>query len=208
MPEYLAPGVYLEESLGNNTRALFEDISLPASELTKLKNLFKYIQPGNKPSINVGGIRVLFDGPSGRGKTLASNWLSSNLGWPLYRIDIAKIVSKYIGETEKNLERIFKLAEASNTILFFDEADALFGKRTEVRDAQDRYANLDANELLKKIETFKGMVILASNTKDYIDQAFLQSLYTIIHFEPRRPPNLLVRLWRWIKQTINAVRAL
>ncbi len=200
MPEYLSPGVYIEESPGNNTRALFEDIPLPANELTKLENLFKYIQSGHAPSINISGIRVLFNGPSGTGKTLASNWLASKLGLPLYKIDLAQVINKYIGETEKNLDRLFEQAEASNTILFFDEADALFGKRTEVSDAQDRHANLDVNELLKKIETFKGVVILASNTKDSVDKAFFQTLYTIIHFEPHRSPNLFVRLWRWVKQ--------
>lgn len=205
MSEYLAPGVYIEECTGHNISTLFEDIPLPANELTKLENLFKYIQRGNMPSVNVAGIRVLFDGPPGTGKTMASNWLASKLGRPVFRIDLAQIINKYIGETEKNLNRIFEEAEASNAILFFDEADALFGKRTEVSDAQDRYANLDVNDLLKIIETFKGIVILASNTKGSIDKAFLQSLYTIIHFEPRRPLNFLVRLWRWIKQKLKRV---
>jgi hypothetical protein len=118
------------------------------------------------------GLKVLFAGESGTGKTMSAQVLAAELGLELFRVDLATIVSKYIGETEKNLDRIFNAAEGSNAILFFDEADALFGKRSEVRDAHDRYANLEVAYLLQRLELFDGIAMLATNMRTSIDEAF------------------------------------
>ncbi len=131
---------------------------------------------------NTMAISVLFTGPSGTGKTTAAAILAKQLGLDIYRIDLSGIVSKYIGETEKNLAKIFKEAESSNVILFFDECDALFGKRTEVRDAHDRYANIETSYLLQKMDEYDGIVIMASNFKQNIDKAFMRRIRYIIDF--------------------------
>jgi SpoVK/Ycf46/Vps4 family AAA+-type ATPase len=128
------------------------------------------------------GLNVLFVGPSGTGKTMAAEILAGALGLDLYKIDLACVISKYIGETEKNLSKIFQEAEQSNVMLFFDEADALFGKRSEVRDAHDRYANIEINYLLQKMEEYDGVVILASNFQKNIDEAFTRRLRFIVEF--------------------------
>lgn len=122
------------------------------------------------------GIRVLFTGTSGTGKTLAASYLATNLSIPLYRIDLASIISKYIGETEKNLKKVFDKAENKDWILFLDEADALFGKRTDVSDAHDRFANQETDFLLQRLENHEGLVILASNLKESLDEAFTRKL--------------------------------
>ncbi len=128
------------------------------------------------------GLNVLFSGPSGTGKTMAAEILSGELYLDLYKIDLSMVVSKYIGETEKNLNRIFKDAEESNVVLFFDEADAMFGKRSEVKDAHDRYANIEINYLLQKMEEHEGIVILATNMQKNIDEAFLRRMNFIVEF--------------------------
>jgi SpoVK/Ycf46/Vps4 family AAA+-type ATPase len=128
------------------------------------------------------GISVLFAGESGTGKTLAAEVLASELKLDLYRIDLSAVVSKYIGETEKNLRRMFDAAEQGGAILFFDEADALFGKRSEVKDSHDRYANIEINYLLQRMEAFSGLAILATNMKSALDTAFLRRLRFIITF--------------------------
>ena len=128
------------------------------------------------------GITALFAGPSGTGKTMAAEIIASHLELDLYRIDLAGVVSKYIGETEKNLRRVFDAAEQSGAILFFDEADALFGTRTEVRDSHDRYANLEINYLLQRMEDYGGLAILATNRRAALDAAFLRRLRFIIDF--------------------------
>lgn len=129
------------------------------------------------------GYKALFCGPSGTGKTLTASLLGKEFQRPVYRIDLSQIVSKYIGETEKNLEKVFVRAENKNWILFFDEADALFGKRSSTRNAQDRYANQSVSYLLQRIEYFNGIVILASNYKNNIDQAFIRRFNAIINFK-------------------------
>jgi SpoVK/Ycf46/Vps4 family AAA+-type ATPase len=129
------------------------------------------------------GVAALFTGPSGTGKTKAAEAIAADLGVPLHRVDVSKVISKYIGETEKHLQRLFDAAETAGAVLFFDEADALFGKRTDVKDSHDRYANLDVSYLLQRIERFKGLVILASNTKSNIDSAFARRLRYIIDFK-------------------------
>lgn len=128
------------------------------------------------------GYRVLFHGPPGTGKTLTANLLGNYTGRDVYKIDLSMVVSKYIGETEKNLEHLFARAESKNWILFFDEADALFGKRTGVRDAHDKYANQEVSYLLQRMEDFDGLIILASNMKNNIDDAFIRRFNAIIRF--------------------------
>ena len=140
------------------------------------------------------GISVLFSGESGTGKTLAAAVLASELKLDLYRIDLSAVVSKYIGETEKNLRRMFDAAEQGGAILFFDEADALFGKRSEVRDSHDRYANIEINYLLQRMEAFSGIAILATNMKSALDPAFLRRLRFIISF-PFPGVNERKRIW-------------
>ena len=126
------------------------------------------------------GISALFAGESGTGKTMAAEVLANDLRLNLYRIDLSAVVSKYIGETEKNLRRLFDAAEDGGAILFFDEADALFGKRSEVKDSHDRYANIEINYLLQRMEAYRGLAILATNMKSALDTAFLRRLRFIV----------------------------
>jgi AAA+ superfamily predicted ATPase len=128
------------------------------------------------------GVTALFAGPSGTGKTLAAEVIARELGYDLFRIDLSAVVSKYIGETEKNLDRVFAAAEYANAVLFFDEADALFGKRSEVKDAHDRYANIEIAYLLQKMEQFDGLAILATNLKQNLDDAFARRLTFCVNF--------------------------
>ena len=128
------------------------------------------------------GFRALFHGPPGTGKTLTATLLGKHFNKDVYRIDLSLIVSKYIGETEKNLEKVFNKAEHRNWILFFDEADALFGKRSNVQSSNDKYANQEVSYLLQRVEDFPGFVILASNYKNNIDQAFIRRFNAVIHF--------------------------
>ena len=128
------------------------------------------------------GISALFAGASGTGKTMAAEVLANELRLDLYRIDLSAVVSKYIGETEKNLRRVFDAAEDGGAMLFFDEADALFGKRSEVKDSHDRYANIEVNYLLQRMEAYRGLAILATNMKSALDPAFLRRLRFIVHF--------------------------
>lgn len=128
------------------------------------------------------GIMALFDGPARTGKTEAAEVLAGELGLDLYRIDLSSLVSKYIGETEKNLDRIFKQAEEAEAILFFDEADALFGKRSEVKDSHERYANMDVGYLLQRIKEYRGITIFATNLHQEVDDAFVGPLRTVNFF--------------------------
>jgi SpoVK/Ycf46/Vps4 family AAA+-type ATPase len=128
------------------------------------------------------GISALFSGASGTGKTMAAEVLANELGLDLFRIDLSAVVNKYIGETEKNLRRLFDAFEESGAVLFFDEADALFGKRTEVRDSHDRYANVEVSYLLQRMESYRGLAILATNFKAALDPAFLRRLRFIVEF--------------------------
>ncbi|MCA9636550.1 MAG: ATP-binding protein, partial [Myxococcales bacterium] len=126
------------------------------------------------------GISALFAGPPGTGKTMAAECLAADLELPIYRVDLSQVVSKYIGETEKNLREVFAAAEARDLVLFFDEADAIFGKRSEIKDAHDRYANIEVSYLLQRIETYPGIVILASNFRKNLDEAFMRRLQVIV----------------------------
>jgi AAA+ superfamily predicted ATPase len=140
------------------------------------------------------GYRALFYGPPGTGKTLTATLLGKATGRPVYQIDLSAVVSKYIGETEKNLGRVFDAAMNKNWILFFDEADALFGKRTKVSDSHDRYANQEVSYLLQRVEDYPGLVILATNLKSNIDDAFQRRFQSMIHFTIPGPAERL-KLW-------------
>jgi SpoVK/Ycf46/Vps4 family AAA+-type ATPase len=142
------------------------------------------------------GYRVLFYGPPGTGKTLTSSLLGKQFNKEVYRIDLSQVVSKFIGETEKNLEKIFTKAENKDWILFFDEADSLFGKRSGISSAHDKYANQEVSYLLQRVEDYPGLIILASNFKNNIDQAFIRRFNSIIHFPL---PDASERLVIWKK---------
>jgi hypothetical protein len=169
----------------------WDDIVLPADTRKQLHEIAAqvsrraqvYERWGFARRIRRGrGISALFSGASGVGKTMSAEVLANHLNLDLYRIDLAGVVSKYIGETEKNLRRIFDAAEQSGAILFFDEADALFGKRTEVKDSHDRYANIEVNYLLQRMEEYRGLAILATNRKSALDRAFLRRLRFVVDF--------------------------
>jgi len=142
------------------------------------------------------GLIGLFSGPPGTGKTMAAQVIAANLGLDLFRIDLSSVVSKYVGETSQNLERILSRAEHMDIVLLFDEADALFGKRTEVKDAHDRFANTDTNYLLQTVENYRGIAILASNKKENIDNAFIRRLRYVLEF-PK--PDARQREQIWLK---------
>ncbi|NCG38061.1 MAG: AAA family ATPase [Actinobacteria bacterium] len=147
------------------------------------------------PAIPSSGLIAMFSGDPGTGKTMSAEVLAGELGLDLFVVDLAAVVSKYIGETEKNLEEIFSAAAVGNQVLFFDEADSLFGKRTEVSDARDRYANLEVSYLLQRIEIFEGLVVLATNFSNNIDSAFLRRIDISIDFvQPEEPQR--EELWR------------
>jgi hypothetical protein len=141
------------------------------------------------------GISALFSGPSGTGKTMAAEVLAGELDLDLYRIDLSGVVSKYIGETEKNLRKVFDAAEAGGAILFFDEADALFGKRSEVRDSHDRYANIEINYLLQRMDGYRGVAVLATNMRSALDPSFLRRLRFVVEF-PFPDAPLRERIWK------------
>lgn len=185
-------------------RYTWEDIVLPADKKEQLREVCNYVKHyakvyevwGFEKHSHGKGLNVLFSGPSGTGKTMAAEIIASELQLNIYKIDLSMVVSKYIGETEKNLNRIFKDAEECNAVLFFDEADAIFGKRTEVRDAHDRYANIEINYLLQKMEEHEGIVILATNMSKNVDDAFLRRMNFIVEFPF---PNEEYRLMIWRK---------
>ncbi|MCP5104024.1 MAG: ATP-binding protein, partial [bacterium] len=143
------------------------------------------------------GLNVLFSGPSGTGKTMAAEILANELGLDFYKIDLSCVVSKYIGETEKNLAGIFKEAQTANAVLFFDEADALFGKRSEIKDSHDRYANIEINYLLQEMEQHEGIVILATNFRRNIDDAFSRRVHFSLDF-PFPDEEYRLGIWRKI----------
>lgn len=172
-------------------RYTWNDIVLPPRRFQHLQEIFDaakfsaivYGDWGFGDKLSLGkGLSVLFSGPSGTGKTMAAEILARELGLDLYKIDLSNVVSKYIGETEKNLSRVFAEAETANAILFFDEADALFGKRSEVRDAHDRHANIETGYLLQRMEEYEGLVILATNLSKNMDEAFMRRLHFTVEF--------------------------
>jgi hypothetical protein len=184
------------------TRQEWDDLVLHPHTRQQVQSMQNWLQYGGRLLRDWGlgrkvkpGYRVLFYGPPGTGKTLTAALLGKYTGRDVYRVDLSMVVSKYIGETEKNLSKLFDKAEHKDWILFFDEADALFGKRTGVRDAHDRYANQEIAYLLQRVEDYDGLVILASNLKDNIDEAFLRRFQSIVHFPLPRPGERL-QLWR------------
>jgi hypothetical protein len=172
------------------TGATWDDLVLPAAERRTLAEIASQVRQRVKVYEDWGfgrggrglGISVLFAGASGTGKTLAAEVLAHDLGIDLFRIDLSQVVSKYIGETEKNLRRIFDAADDGSAVLLFDEADALFGKRTEVKDSHDRYANIEVSYLLQRMETYGGVAILTSNMKESLDAAFLRRIRFVVQF--------------------------
>jgi SpoVK/Ycf46/Vps4 family AAA+-type ATPase len=184
----------------------WDDIVLPSDRLEQLEEICNYVKYrslvydewGFDSKLSMGkGLNALFAGPSGTGKTMAAEIMAGELGLDLYKIDLSSVVSKYIGETEKNLARIFAEAETSNSILFFDEADALFGRRSEVRDSHDRYANIEISYLLQKMEEYVGVVILATNFRRNMDDAFVRRMHFTIEF-PFPNENDRRRIWKQI----------
>ncbi|MFC5148209.1 ATP-binding protein [Streptomyces aureoversilis] len=170
----------------------WDDIVLPAQEAQLLRQIAAQVAQRDTVYRNWGfaqrtgrglGISALFTGPSGTGKTMAAEVLARHLGLDLFRVDLSAAVSKYIGETEKNLRRLFDAAEPGGTILFFDEADALFGKRSEVKDSHDRYANIEVGYLLQRMESYRGLAILATNQRRALDTAFVRRLRFIVPFD-------------------------
>jgi hypothetical protein len=187
-----------------NPRHGWQDIVLPADQLAHLREIcfqaeyrhVVYDTWGFDRKLSLGkGLNVLFYGPPGTGKTMSAEVVAHELGLDLYRIDLSQIISKYIGETEKNLDQIFTSAENSNAILFFDEADALFGKRSEVRDSHDRYANIEISYLLQKMEEYQGVSILATNLRQNLDEAFVRRLQAMVEF-PFPDEDYRRRIWQ------------
>lgn len=183
-------------------RRSWEDLVLPPDRLAQLRemcNQFTYsplvLDTWGFGKHSARGLSALFAGPSGTGKTMAAEVIAHALALDLYQIDLSGVVSKYIGETEKNLERIFEMARDSNAILLFDEADALFGKRSETHDAHDRYANIEVSYLLQKIEEYDGIVILTSNLRQNLDEAFLRRLQFSIEF-PMPDEEARLAIWQ------------
>lgn len=187
------------------TKMTWDDLVLhpfTAEQIEDIKRWFRFhhileADTNLSRKINVG-YRVLFHGPPGTGKTLTAGLMGKEFDKDVYRVDLSQIVSKYIGETEKNLSKIFDRAEHKDWILFFDEADALFGKRTNVQSSHDKYANQEVSFLLQRVEDFSGLLILASNYKSNMDEAFLRRFHSIVHFPM---PNSLERLKLW-KQSL------
>jgi hypothetical protein len=182
----------------------WSDLILPDDQVARLRELVDMVRGraqvldewgvGSKLAASFG-ISALFAGPPGTGKTMAAEVMARMLGLDLYKIDLSSMVSKYIGETEKNLERIFTEAESSNAILFFDEADAIFGKRSEVKDAHDRYANIEVSYLLQRMEAYDGVTILATNLRSNLDEAFTRRLNMVVDF-PFPEATQRVRIWQ------------
>ncbi len=173
------------------TRAGWDDLVLPPEQIATLRDVATHVRQrfqvyevwgfAGKGARGLG-ISALFTGASGTGKTLAAEVLASELHLDLYRIDLSSVVSKYIGETEKNLRRLFDAAEEGGAVLLFDEADALFGKRSEVKDSHDRYANIEVSYLLQRMEAYRGLAILTTNLKSALDNAFLRRLRFVVQF--------------------------
>jgi hypothetical protein len=184
----------------------WEELVLPVSQLETLREIAAQVRQRAQVYEAWGfaakgqrglGISALFTGTSGTGKTMAAEVLARELRLDLYRIDLSQVVSKYIGETEKNLQRLFDAAEAGGAVLLFDEADALFGKRSEVKDSHDRYANIEISYLLQRMESYRGLTILTTNLKNVLDPAFLRRIRFIVQF-PFPDVALRTAIWRTI----------
>ena len=193
-----------------DTPHVWDDLILEPQVMNQLLEIQAWIEHGHTvlTSLPLGrklkpGYCALFFGPPGTGKTMAASLLGKNSGRDVFRIDLSMVVSKYIGETEKNLEKVFNQAQHRDWILFFDEADALFGKRTDISDAHDRFANQEVSYLLQRIEDFSGMVFLATNRKDNLDEAFLRRIQSFVHFPlPRHKERLDIWTNAFTRQTM------
>lgn len=180
-------------------RATWNDLVLTQERTAMLREFLYWIQyrdtvVGAWGGQETGGPIALFAGPSGTGKTFAAAVLANELGWPLYRVDLGRLVSKYIGETEKNLNRLFDAAHGQRVVLQFDEADSLFGKRGDVKEARDRYANMEVSHLLARIEEHRGPCILTTNLREHIDQAFARRFHMVVDFQ-RPDATARAQLW-------------
>jgi SpoVK/Ycf46/Vps4 family AAA+-type ATPase len=184
----------------------WNDLVLPEAQLSVLREVATHVRQRERVYDDWGfaaksarglGISALFAGPPGTGKTTAAEVLARELKVDLYRVDLSGIVSKYIGETEKNLNRLFSAAEGTNVVLLFDEADALFGKRSEVKDSHDRYANIEISYLLQRMESYTGLAILTSNMKQAIDPSFLRRIRFVAHF-PFPGTDAREAIWRGV----------
>jgi hypothetical protein len=184
--------------LPEDQRHILRAIGIHARQRMKVYETWGFASKGSRGL----GISALFVGPSGTGKTMAAEVLADELVLDLYRIDLSQVVSKYIGETEKNLKRVFDAAEGSGAIILFDEADALFGKRSEVKDSHDRYANIEISYLLQRMEAYGGLAILTTNMKNALDQSFLRRIRFIVRF-PFPDATQRIQIWQRIfpKQT-------
>ncbi|MCW6038095.1 ATP-binding protein [Spirulina subsalsa FACHB-351] len=186
------------------SNSLWDDLVLPETQKDVLREIAAHVRQRAKVYEEWGfggnggrglGITALFAGASGTGKTMAADILASELQLDLYRIDLSSVISKYIGETEKNLRRVFDAAETGGAILLFDEADALFGKRSEVKDSHDRHANIEVSYLLQRMEAYRGLAILTTNLKDALDQAFLRRIRFTVKF-PFPDSDQRAEIWR------------
>lgn len=187
-------------SLQVEQRAGWDDLVLPPNRVAMLREFLLWIEHRDTVVNDWGGQRVggpvaLFVGPSGTGKTLAASVIAYALGWPLFRVDLGRLVSKYIGETEKNLNRLFDAASGQPMVLQFDEADALFAKRGEVKEARDRYANMEVSHLLSRIEAHDGPCILTTNLRKQMDSAFTRRFQMVVEF-PRPDADARAALWQ------------
>lgn len=177
-----------------------EDLVLPAGCIKALREFLLWMRfrdkvVGEWGARAVGGPVALFAGPSGTGKTFAAEVLAHELGWPLYRIDLGLVVSKYVGETEQNLNALFEAAQSQRVVLLFDEADSLFGKRGDIKEARDRYANMEVSHLLSRMERHHGPCILTTNLRQNLDAAFARRFHSVIEF-PRPNAQARALLWR------------
>jgi SpoVK/Ycf46/Vps4 family AAA+-type ATPase len=184
----LAAGTLRKHARRVSPTKTWDDLILPATQERRLRELVARYRQRTRVHEEWGldlypspGVVALFSGPSGTGKTTSAEVIAAELGVDLFRVDLSALVSKYIGETEKNLEEIFSAAHAGDYLLLFDEADSLFGQRSAVTDARDRYANMEVSYLLQRLETYDGFVILTSNFQGNIDDAFLRRIHAAVH---------------------------
>ena len=195
--------------------ATWENLNLSQETITKLREICSQFKQRKSISrervfgknlVRDKGLSVIFSGPSDTDKTLAAEVISKELALDLIKINLSSVVSKYIGETEKNLEKLFDKAERASAVLFFDEADALFGKRSKVKDSHDRYTNIEINYLLQRMEEYTGIAILATNLFQSLDKAFIRRMRFVVEFpfsENERREKLWDMVWRWFRRILK-----
>jgi SpoVK/Ycf46/Vps4 family AAA+-type ATPase len=196
-----------------DSRARWEDLVLPDEQLEAVRTIAAHaphrlaVADAFETSDRGHGLVALFAGPSGTGKTLAAEVIANELGLDLFRIDLSSVVSKWIGETEKHLRSILDAADRGSAVLLFDEADALFGKRSEVRDSHDRFANIEVGYLLQRLETYRGIALLTTNMRSALDSAFTRRIRYVVQF-PYPDVELRARIWRRVFPSSVAVDGL